>query len=160
MLTAMRCCWATFPEGMRLRPQFEGLWREATVDALINQGPGLPPLEIKAGDRLRGSFRNAHLNPLDFPDPTTVNPRRPSSAYATINGGGFHSCIGVNYAQKSIVEAVKIIFSLKNIRRAPGPAGTLRQFSETIHETGTDFFVQRNGTVSMWPGSMHVVWDA
>ncbi|KDR73404.1 hypothetical protein GALMADRAFT_142500 [Galerina marginata CBS 339.88] len=92
-------------EAMRLKPQFEGLWREATVDAVINQGSGLPPLEVKAGDRLRGSFRNAHLNPLDFPDPTTVNPRRPSSSYATINGTGFHGCPGVNYAQKAIVEA-------------------------------------------------------
>ena len=45
-----------------LKPQFPGLWREAVVDATIPQGPGLPPLEIKTGDRIWASFRNAHLN--------------------------------------------------------------------------------------------------
>uniref|UniRef100_A0A8H8CDX0 Heme peroxidase n=1 Tax=Psilocybe cubensis TaxID=181762 RepID=A0A8H8CDX0_PSICU len=146
-------------EAMRLQPQFEGLWREATVDTVINQGPGLPPLEVKAGDRLRGSFRNAHLNPLDFPDPTNVNPRRPPTAYDTINGTGFHGCPGVAYARKAIVEAVKIVFSLKNVRRAAGDAGTLRRFHEIVHETETDVFVQRNGTTSPWPGSMNIVFD-
>ncbi|KDR73403.1 hypothetical protein GALMADRAFT_731932 [Galerina marginata CBS 339.88] len=53
-----------------------------------------------------------------------------------------------------------VLFSLRNIRRAPGLAGTLRQFSEIVHETQTDSFIQRNGTVSPWPGSMNVVWDA
>ena len=33
-------------EAMRLKPQFPGLWREALVDAVIPQGPGLPPVEI------------------------------------------------------------------------------------------------------------------
>ena len=45
-----------------LRPQYVGLWRESAVDTVIDQGPGLPPLEVKKGDRLRASFRNAHLN--------------------------------------------------------------------------------------------------
>jgi linoleate 10R-lipoxygenase len=45
-----------------LRPQFTGLWREARVDADVPQGPGLPNLKVKAGDRLRGSFKNAHIN--------------------------------------------------------------------------------------------------
>ena len=50
------------PSPLGLRPQFPGLWREAAVDATIPQGPGLPPMEVKKGDRIWGSFRNAHLN--------------------------------------------------------------------------------------------------
>ncbi|KAG6916804.1 hypothetical protein DXG01_005269 [Tephrocybe rancida] len=145
-------------EAMRLKPQFPGLWREATVDASIAQGPGLPPLEVKAGDRIWGSFRNAHLNPLDFPDPTKIDPTRPLASY-NLNGAGFHNCPGTAYAQLTIIEIVKSVFSLKNVRRAPGDAGKLHGFSETIHETETDFFVQRNGTVSAWPGSLHIVYD-
>lgn len=57
----------------------------------------------------------------------------------------------------SIVEIVKVVFSLKNVRRAPGEAGKLKGFSEIIHETETDFFIQRNGTVSPWPGSLCIV---
>ncbi|PPQ95917.1 hypothetical protein CVT26_016140 [Gymnopilus dilepis] len=146
-------------EAMRLQPQFEGVSRQAAVDAVIDQGPGLPPLQVKAGDHLRACFRNAHVNPLDFPDPLKVNPRRPASAWASLNGTGFHACPGLNYSQRTTVEVLKIIFSLRNVRRAPGDAGSLKRFSETIHETPTDFFVQRNGTVGFWPGSLHIVWD-
>ncbi|KAG6852246.1 hypothetical protein C0991_001607, partial [Blastosporella zonata] len=146
-------------EGMRLRPQYSGLWREALVDAVVDQGPGLPPLEVKAGDWLRGSFRNAHLNPLDFPDPTSVNPSRPASAYNYINGTGFHSCPGVAYSILTITEIVKTVFGLKNIRRAPGNAGILRGFTDILHETESDSFIQRNGTVSAWPGSMYLTYD-
>lgn len=45
-----------------LRPQYPGLWRESIVNTVIDQGPGLPPLEVKKGDRLYASFRNAHVN--------------------------------------------------------------------------------------------------
>jgi len=146
-------------EAMRLKPQFPGLWREANVDATVPQGPGLPPLEIKTGDRIWASFRNAHLNPLEFPDPTTVNPRRPLTSY-NLNGAGFHNCPGTTYAQVTITEIVKAVFSLKNVRRAPGEAGKLKGFTEIIHETETDFYVQRNGTVSPWPGSLYIVYDS
>ena len=63
----------------------------------------------------------------------------------------------MDYAQKAIVEALKIIFALKNLRRAPGDAGTLKRFEEIVHETPSDNFVQRNGTVSPWPSSMFLV---
>ncbi|KAG6830523.1 hypothetical protein H0H87_007821, partial [Tephrocybe sp. NHM501043] len=143
-------------EAMRLKPQFPGLWREAAVDMSISQGPNLPPVDVKAGDRIWASFRNAHLNPVDFPEPTKINPTRPPASY-NLNGAGFHNCPGTAYAQLTIVEIVKSVFSLKNVRRAPGDEGKLHGFSEIIHETETEFFVQRNGTVSAWPGSMHIV---
>ncbi|KAG6809913.1 hypothetical protein H0H92_014111 [Tricholoma furcatifolium] len=146
-------------EGMRLRPQYTGLWRKAEVDAVIDQGPALPPMEIKAGDWIRGSFKNAHLNPLDFPDPLTVNPKRPASAYSNLNGTGFHICPGVSFSVLTITEIVKVVFGLKNVRRAPGSAGTLRRFTEIVHETASDVFIQRNGTIGSWPGSMNILYD-
>ena len=145
-------------EAMRLHPQFPGLFREAAVDATIEQGHGLPPLEVKVGDRIWASFRNAHLNADDFPDPLVVNPKRPLESY-NLNGAGFHNCPGTEYAQITIAEIVKTVFSLKNVRRAPGEAGKLKRFTETIHETETDVYIQRNGTVSPWPGSIFITWD-
>jgi len=96
------------------------------------------------------------LQPNDFPDPTSVNPKRPSASY-NLNGAGFHNCPGTNYAVETIIEVVRAVFKLKNIRRAPGDAGKLHGFTEIINETETDFFVQRNGKVSPWPGSMIIV---
>jgi len=74
-----------------------------------------------------------------------------------LNGAGFHNCPGTAYAQLTIIEIVKAVFKLKNVRRAPGNAGKLHRFTEIINETETDFYVQRNGSVSPWPGSMHIV---
>jgi hypothetical protein len=145
-------------EAMRLFPQFPGLYREAAVDATIEQGHGLPPLDVKAGDRLWASFRNAHRNADDFPNPDVVNPDRPVESY-NLNGAGFHNCPGTNYAQITIVEMVKVVFKLKNVRRAPGDAGKLYKFTEIVNETPTDVFIQRNGTASPWPGSLIVTWD-
>ncbi|KAG6865223.1 hypothetical protein C0991_004346 [Blastosporella zonata] len=146
-------------EAMRLKPQYNGLWRKAVVDAVVAQGPNLPPVDIKSGDWIWGSWRNAHLDPLEFPDPTTVNPRRPASAYANLNGTGFHVCAGVSFTVITVAEILKIVFTLKNVRRAPGNAGTLRGYTEIRRETETDIFIQRNGTVGLWPGSMYLTYD-
>lgn len=115
-------------------------------------------LECRAGDRIRGNFKTAHLNPTEFPNPTAVNPNRPLASY-NLNGSGFHNCPGTAYSYQTIAEIVKVVFSLKNLRRAPGDAGKLQRFTENIYETETDFFVQRNGTVSLWPGSLSLVYD-
>lgn len=49
-------------EAMRLSPQFAGLFRTAAKDGVVKQGDGLPDINVKAGDVLFGSFKNAHLN--------------------------------------------------------------------------------------------------
>ncbi|KAG6861378.1 hypothetical protein C0995_000784 [Termitomyces sp. Mi166 len=140
-----------------LQPQYSGVWRGVVKDAVIDQGPGYPSVEVKAGDRIWASLRNAHLNPVEFPEPTKVNPTRPVASY-NLNGTGFH-CPSETYALKTVVEIVKVVFSLKNVRRAPGDAGRLHRFTEVLHETEVDFFIQRNGTVSLMPGSMYIVYD-
>jgi len=145
-------------EGMRLNPQVPGLWRSVAVDAQVPQGGTLPPLNVKAGDRIWASFRNAHLNPADFPNPTEVNPRRPKDSYS-LNGTGFHSCPGYAYAEQTITEIVRVVFSLKNVRRAEGNAGKLVGFSKVVLETENNVYIMPNGTLSAWPGSMHIVYD-
>jgi hypothetical protein len=45
-----------------LNPQFTTILREAAVDAVIPQGPGLPPMQVKAGEHIGSCFKNAHLN--------------------------------------------------------------------------------------------------
>lgn len=85
-----------------------------------------------------------------------MNPRRPFGSY-NLNGAGFHNCPGTAFAQQTICEIVKVVFKLKNVRRAAGDAGKLVGFTEVINKTETDFYIQRNGSVSTWPGSMHIV---
>ncbi|KAJ4490906.1 heme peroxidase [Lentinula aciculospora] len=146
-------------EAMRLNPQYTGLYRDAVVDAIIPQGPGLEPLTVKAGDRIWASFKNAHRNPADFPDPLKVDPTRPKSSY-NLNGTGYHQCPGVTYAEQTIAEIVKVTFSLPNVRRADGNAGRLGGFTVVKDETETNMYLKPNGTLTTWPGSMFLVYDA
>ncbi|KAJ6607611.1 heme peroxidase [Mycena sp. CBHHK59/15] len=145
-------------EAMRLHPQFTGLWRDVAVDATIPQGGDLPPLAVKKGDRIWASFKNAHRNPADFPNPLAVDPTRPSKAYS-LNGTGFHGCPGVAYAEQTIADTLKVVFKLKNVRRAAGNAGKLAAIKTVVNETETNLYLTPYGTASPWPGSMFLVYD-
>jgi hypothetical protein len=130
-------------------------------------------MNVKAGDRIWASFKNAHINvrrtpsylffflivlnqPADFPNPTVVDPSRPLESY-NLNGAGFHTCPGVTYAEQTIAEIVKVVFQLKNVRRAAGDPGKLAGFKTIINETETNVYLTPYGTTSPWPGSMYLV---
>ncbi|KAF8878550.1 heme peroxidase [Infundibulicybe gibba] len=145
-------------EAMRLNPQFTGSWRGAVVDADIPQGNGLPPLSVKAGDRIWASFKNTHLDPNEFPNPTSIDLTRPKASY-NLGGTGFHKCPGVEYAEQTIAEILRVVFRLKNVRvhQASGPT----QWLYDGHKRNeTNMFITPIGSTSPWPGSMHLVYDS
>ena len=47
--------------------------------------------------------------------------------------------------------------SLKNLRRADGTAGYMAQFNVDTFGTETKMYLDNNGNVSPWPGSLTVV---
>ncbi|TCD62866.1 hypothetical protein EIP91_006272 [Steccherinum ochraceum] len=145
-------------EGQRLNPQFAGLLRVSVVNDSIPLGNGRAPVTVQPGDIIFNSYRNAQLNPNDFPNPTQVDPTRPRSSYQN-QGAGFHGCPGVNYSEQTIPEILKIVFSLKNIRRAPGQAGKMAGFM--LNQFGTDnrLYLTDTGNLSPWPGSLTIVYD-
>ncbi|RXW15244.1 hypothetical protein EST38_g10604 [Candolleomyces aberdarensis] len=140
-------------EAMRLNPQFTGLWRVATVETEV---PGVG--KVKPGERIWGGFKKAHLNPMDFPNPTTVDPTRDPSKYQ-LNGGGFHLCIGVDFAIDVIAEILKIILPLKGLRRGPGDSGRLVKTTKIFNLVETNQYVKPDGSLSDWPQSMKIAWD-
>ncbi|KAH8099451.1 heme peroxidase [Cristinia sonorae] len=144
-------------EGQRLNPQFAGLLRVSAVADTIPLGNG-NSVSVQPGDIIFNSFRNAQTNPADFPDPFKVDPTRPKASYSN-QGTGFHGCPGVNYAEQTIPEILKIVFSLKNVRRAPGAAGKMAGFM--LNQFGTDnrLYLTDTGNLSPWPGSLTIVYD-
>ncbi|CAL1708758.1 unnamed protein product [Somion occarium] len=146
-------------EAQRLNPQFAGLLRVAVAPDSIPLGSGKPPVQVQPGDIIFNSFRNAHLNPVDFPNPTTVDPRRKANLYENLQGGGFHNCPGVNFAQQTIPEILRVVFSLKNVRRAPGAAGRMAQFMLPQFGTDNKVYLSDTGNISVWPGSLTIVYD-
>jgi linoleate 10R-lipoxygenase len=54
---------------------------------------------------------------------------------------------------------LKAVFSLKNLRRAPGPSGTLRRYVQSHHGTPQYFYLDQKQKVSLWPTSMLLQYD-
>ena len=97
--------------------------------------------------------------PKDFPDPLTVNPRRPADNYL-LQGYGFHECFGLHLSEQAIPEMLRAIFRLKNLRRAEGPAGRLAGFYKPTNGTDAPVFLDETGNVTFWPGSLYLVVSA
>ncbi|THH11068.1 hypothetical protein EW145_g888 [Phellinidium pouzarii] len=146
-------------EGMRLNPQFGGLFRAVAQDDSVPQGDGLAPLPVKAGDLIFASFKNANLNPTDFPNPTSVDPTRPKDSYQ-LQGAGFHNCPGVDFTADTVPEIIKIIFRLPNLERAPGPAGVCASFNLNTFGTDNKMYLSETGNWGPWPGSLVIKYGA
>ncbi|KAJ7694000.1 hypothetical protein B0H14DRAFT_2651193 [Mycena olivaceomarginata] len=141
---------------LMINPECGGHWRDVTANTVIPQGVGRPAMVVSAGDRIWMSLKNANLNwlveqPLDFARPTAVAPMR-SIAPQKLKG-----CLGLIYADQTITEIIKVVFALKNLRRAPGTAGRLARFKSNCNETATNTYLTPDGKTSRWPGSMHLV---
>jgi linoleate 10R-lipoxygenase len=136
-------------------------------------GHGKPDVVVQPGDIVVSSYKNAHLNvrfapklalclaltslqPDDFPDPFAVNPRRPADSYH-LQGSGFHECLGLNLSEQTIPEIIKVIFRLKNLRRAEGVAGRLAGFLLPSNGTDAPVYLDATGNITYWPGTMTLV---
>ncbi|KAL4246542.1 hypothetical protein ABKN59_008749 [Abortiporus biennis] len=140
-------------EGQRFNPQFAAEPRGAAVADTIQLGSGKEPVSVVPGDIILNDFRDAHQNPDDFPNPSVVNPNYPASKYLN-QGAGFHMCPGIDFTQRVIVEIMKLVFSLKNIRRASGTPG----YMETFIDSGNKMYLDNTGFVSPWPSSLTIVY--
>lgn len=58
---------------------------------------------------------------------------------------------------KVIAEVLKIIFRLKNIRRAEGKAGRMTTFTQDVYGTANRMYVSDTGTLSPWPTSLTII---
>lgn len=96
------------------------------------------------------------LQPKDFPNPLKVDPRRPKDKYQ-LQGAGFHNCPGYTFAEQTIPEILKIVFSLKNLRRAEGTAGKMAGFMLNAFGTDNRMYLDNTGNVTPWPGSLTLV---
>jgi len=148
-----------YREAARLNPQFPALVRIAATQDNIPQPGDKPPVSVKPGDRLFCSYRNAHLDPELFPNPETIDPRRSKENYA-IQAIGTHGCPGLNFSEQAIPAIMREIFSLKNLRRAPGVLGTLEGFDSSLLGTKIRSYVDENGCISPWPTSLVFVYDS
>ncbi|KAJ7833862.1 heme peroxidase [Mycena olivaceomarginata] len=160
-------------EAMRDHPPCSGVWRDVAPDVMTPQDAGAPFMKVRSGDRLwinlkapgldaRSSpslYRAAKLIPLQpshLPSPDLVDPPPPPSGSGTRKR---ETCPWVSYTERSIVEILRVVFSLKNVRPAPGCEGKLAGFKYVFNETETNIYITADGNTSRWPGSMYLVYD-
>ncbi|KAL4245304.1 hypothetical protein ABKN59_010400 [Abortiporus biennis] len=148
-------------EALRLNPTIAGLLRIAQTDDTITVGDDKPAVIVKKGDVVYTSIRDAELNSDELPDPTIIDPTCPATSYIDqrVKLG-----TDVDVTLEIILEVVRIVFSLKNVRAAPGLTGRLQgiPFIQNTNGLGieTKSFLNYMGNLTPWPVSLTILFDA
>ncbi len=99
---------------------------------------------------------SAARDPDHFPDPDTINPRRPLDKYIFF-GAGPHACLGRDVTQVAITELFRALFRRKGLRRSLGPQGELKTIPQP---GGFNVYLREDwGALSPYPTTMKIMWD-
>ncbi|GAA6044067.1 hypothetical protein NBRC10512_002500, partial [Rhodotorula toruloides] len=142
-------------EAMRLDPQVPLIPRVAKVDATIPDGDRKIP--VKKGDFVFPSMLKAGMDPSVLPEPEKVKTRDPS--IYRLFGHGMHTCLGAPIVNISMVQMIKQIFRLPNVRRAPGKAGQLVRFHQDVAGTPCPIYIDAKQTIWPLPVSLSILYD-
>lgn len=93
-----------------------------------------------------------------FPNPTTFDATRtPRERY--LRADVAFKAIGADIPPKLIVQVVRSILSLHNIRRGPGQSGKLHRFRDSSLKDLRHVYLDANQFRSPWPTSLVVLYD-
>ncbi|CAG8505142.1 15835_t:CDS:10 [Acaulospora colombiana] len=159
-------------EALRINPQAPGLFRRATQAAEI-PGPesitGKPEtISVLPGDRIFVSLKNASMDvssfvmsfglsvssqlfqSASFVNPEKVDPARPKERYSSF-GRGEHQCLGELFTESMIPAMLRVVFSLKNVKRAADPLGKLSRYGIDQARVERDLLKRLQGrSQSLW----------
>ncbi|KAI8981356.1 heme peroxidase [Trametes punicea] len=135
-------------EAQRLAPQFAAIYMQEAGTA-ANPTP-LTVLNLK----------KALTNEAAFPEPLSVNPRRPVQCYQIMQEACFYKYLGHVQAEEIVVEMVKAVFQLSDIRRVAGASGKLG--CANIEKFGIDFdmYTDSIGLPDYWPNALLVSYGS
>src|SRR6266576_4260204 len=105
------------------------------------------------------SLRTIAMQPAQFPEPLEIDPRRQRTSYRILGNEFFSGPIAA-FGEQIIVEVLKVILKLRNLRRAEGDLGRLAGFRTLVHETEMKVYLMPDGSTSCWPGPLHLVVSA
>ncbi|CEL62199.1 hypothetical protein RSOLAG1IB_10281 [Rhizoctonia solani AG-1 IB] len=144
-----------YREARRLAPQSTVLLRLATGSQEIAQDEGLTTIRISQDDLFFCSYQDACLSPELFPCPTRVDPHRSKEGYFLHGAEIYHEL-----SDKVIPEVMKELFGLRNLRRAPGLKGYIRQMTGMTGMDKNKLYLSLDGTLSVLPTSLTLVYDS
>ncbi|KAI1917442.1 hypothetical protein LOZ39_000434 [Ophidiomyces ophidiicola] len=114
-------------EGLRLATPAFGVLRSAASSGIIQDGTRNLP--FKERDTIFLNFVSAGTDPTKFPEPEKIRLDRPEENYIH-HGWGPHACLGKPFVTTAAASMLKVFGRLKNLRRAPGPAGEMQNKEE------------------------------
>ncbi|KAL2021894.1 hypothetical protein VTK56DRAFT_6489 [Thermocarpiscus australiensis] len=146
-------------EGVRLSDSASRLHFQAVAaDTILADDDG-SELSIQPGDRIHINFATALRDPTHFPDPETVDPRRPLDRYIDFAAGphAFLGGAGHEVSGAALTAMFRALFRRKNVRRAPGPQGELKTVPRA--DGSVDYLREDWGALTPFPVTMKVMWD-
>lgn len=116
----------------------------------------LPPHSYSLARNLLTRFflsyqAEANRDPNAFPEPDTVNPRRPQDKYIHF-ASGTHAFLGKEVTHAALTEMFRAVFKRKGLKRVPGPQGELKKVDG-------GYMREDWGSIVAYPVTMKVIWD-
>ncbi|KAF2178270.1 heme peroxidase [Zopfia rhizophila CBS 207.26] len=112
-------------EGLRLTTPAAGILRIVDDDnKMIVDGDLVH--HVKRGEIILLDLAAASLDPEKYPNPVEIKLNRPETDYIHF-GHGMHACLGRHIVVPTIVTQLRVFARLRNLRRAPGMQGQLRE---------------------------------
>ncbi|KAH8127213.1 heme peroxidase [Trichoderma asperelloides] len=141
-------------EGVRMAGAFS-LHQVSTGTDTITEDDGRK-VKVNQGDKVFASFVSGARDATQFPNPETVDPRRPLESYIQF-GAGTHTAVGKEVSQIALVELFRAIFKKEGLRKVVGPQGELKKVAR---QGGlSEYLTEDWGTLSPFPLSMKVTWN-
>lgn len=144
-------------EGMRHAGVVPGLPRVAAQDITVKDGQR-GNIRIKANQTVLIATSRAAMDPIAFPHPEIIDPHRPISSYILL-GHGLHFCFGARLVAPALVSTLKEVFSLKNLRRAPGSQGHFSTLSHHVAGVNMRVYLDANSKESPIPTTLTLIYD-
>lgn len=112
-------------EAMRYRPLNPGPWRRCDRDFTIAEGTSRAT-RVRKGRHVLASTQSAMFDPRVVGEPNRFDPGR-AAADSLLFGYGLHWCAGIHIARAQVTQTLKPLLLRRNLRRAPGSDGALKQ---------------------------------
>ncbi|KAH8668546.1 heme peroxidase [Xylariales sp. PMI_506] len=145
-------------EAFRLSSPSAGVLRAVSADgATVHDGEDESTLRPPVGSTIFLDFVAAGRDPAVFRDPLEVKLDRADDLYIH-HGYGGHACLGRRIVEGAMAVQLRAFARLKNLRRAPGPAGQLK--SKVVNGAFKVYMDEDWGRWTPFPSNLKLHYDA
>ncbi|TRM59046.1 heme peroxidase [Schizophyllum amplum] len=140
-------------EALRLEPAVSGVYRIASSTTVVGNK------RIEAGSRVYVALSAAKQDPMVFGDNAATPDFERHTPLSTRLGLPETGLLAPGLFEKILPRVLGVIFSLKNLRRAPGQSGKMSSFTQSLHGAPEKLFLDFSGNLTPLPESLFIEYD-